>query len=176
MTIHYDDLETRPQERRRAEQGVALVSQLARVAASEISCLVGAEQVRDLAGLAALPVLRKSDLVGWQGAAPPFGGIPVRGITHVFQSPGPIYEPGSTAPDWWRLGRFLHAAGIGPGDVVHNCFGYHLTPAGHMLESGARAVGATVLPAGTGQTELQVQAAAALGSTVYVGTDRKSTV
>ena len=68
------------------------------------------------------------------------------------------------------MGRFLHAAGIGAGDVVHNCFGYHLTPAGMIFESGARAVGATVLPAGTGQTELQVTAARDVGSTAYAGT------
>ncbi|HIF77968.1 MAG TPA: phenylacetate--CoA ligase family protein, partial [Sulfitobacter sp.] len=83
---------------------------------------------------------------------------------------GPIYEPSSNDPDWWRMGRFLHAAGIGAGDVVHNCFGYHLTPAGMIFESGARAVGATVLPAGTGQTELQVTAARDVGSTAYAGT------
>ncbi|MGR3468427.1 MAG: phenylacetate--CoA ligase family protein, partial [Shimia sp.] len=87
-----------------------------------------------------------------------------------FQSPGPIYEPGGTAHDWWRFGRFLHATGVGASDVVQNCFGYHLTPAGMMFENGARAVGATTLPAGTGQTELQVQAAAALGATAYAGT------
>jgi phenylacetate-CoA ligase len=89
----------------------------------------------------------------------------------VFQSPGPIYEPGNTTgADWWRMGRFLHAAGIGAGDIVQNCFGYHLTPAGHMFESGARAVGAKVLPAGTGQTEMQVRAAADVGTTGYAGT------
>ncbi|MBL3564011.1 AMP-binding protein, partial [Rhodovulum sulfidophilum] len=89
---------------------------------------------------------------------------------HVFQSPGPIYEPGCVSTNWWRLGRFLHAAGIGAGDIVQNCFGYHLTPAGMMFENGARAVGAAVLPAGTGQTELQVRAARDVGVTAYAGT------
>lgn len=117
-----------------------------------------------------LPVLRKSDLSGWQKAAPPFGGIAVHNATHVFQSPGPIYEPGGSSPDWFRMGRFLHAAGLGPEDIVQNCFGYHLTPAGHMFESGARAVGAMVLPAGVGQTELQVTAARDIGTTAYAGT------
>ncbi|MDZ4135006.1 MAG: phenylacetate--CoA ligase family protein, partial [Paracoccaceae bacterium] len=89
---------------------------------------------------------------------------------HVFQSPGPIYEPGGISHDWWRMGRFLHACGIGPGDIVQNCFGYHLTPAGMIFESGCRAVGAVVLPAGTGQTDLQVRAAADIGTTAYTGT------
>jgi phenylacetate-CoA ligase len=134
---------------------------------------VDPEAVRDTAALARLPVTRKSALVAAQGAQPPFGGyaaLPVAAFEHVFQSPGPIYEPGRTAPDWWRLGRFLHACGIGRGDVVQNCFSYHLVPAGMMFENAARAVGATVLPAGTGQTELQVRAAADVGSTAYAGT------
>ena len=88
----------------------------------------------------------------------------------MYQSPGPSYEPGALENDWFRMGRFLHAAGIGASDTVQNCFGYHLTPAGHMFESGARAVGARVLPAGTGQTELQVAAARDVGTTAYAGT------
>src|SRR5690606_34592531 len=72
--------------------------------------------------------------------------------------------------DWWRLGRFLTASGVGRGDIVQNCFSYHLVPAGTMFENGARAVGAAVLPAGTGQTDLQVRAARDVGSTVYAGT------
>ena len=121
-------------------------------------------------GIAALPILRKSDLAARQAADPPFGGVPVQGATHLFQSPGPIYEPGALDGDWWRLGRFLRAMGVGRGDTVHNCFAYHLTPAGLMFESAARAVGARVLPAGTGQSELQARAAAHLGATAYAGT------
>ncbi|MFN7052688.1 MAG: phenylacetate--CoA ligase family protein, partial [Gemmobacter sp.] len=103
---------------------------------------------------------------------PPLGGfLPAGGaFEHVFQSPGPIYEIGRTTADWWRMGRFLHACGVGRGDIVQNCFGYHLTPAGMIFESGARAVGAAVLPAGTGQTDLQVRAAVDVGSTAYAGT------
>ncbi len=118
-------------------------------------------------------MLRKADLSAAQAAQPPFGGFtvkPAHGFAHIFQSPGPIYEPGGIEHDWWRMGRFLHAAGVGQGDVVQNCFGYHLTPAGMIFESGARAVGAAVLPAGTGQTELQVTAARDVGATAYAGT------
>lgn len=134
---------------------------------------VDAATVTDRAALARLPVLRKSELGAAQREAPPFGGFaiaPAGGFDLVFQSPGPIYEPGRADGDWWRIGRFLNACGVGRGDVVQNCFSYHLTPAGPMFESGARAVGAAVLPAGTGQTELQVAAARDLGCTVYAGT------
>src|SRR6056297_3161653 len=82
----------------------------------------------------------------------------------------PLYEPGQVSRDWWRVGRFLHAAGVGRGDIVQNCFAYHLTPAGMIFENGARAVGAAVVPAGIGQTELQARAAAHLGATAYAGT------
>lgn len=129
--------------------------------------------IKSVADLAKLPVLRKSDLIAAQSGDRPFGGLTTRslsGFSHVFQSPGPIYEPSSTDYDWWRMGRFVNAVGIGADDIVQNCFGYHLTPAGAIFESGARAVGATVLPAGTGQTELQVTAARDIGTTAYAGT------
>jgi phenylacetate-CoA ligase len=118
-------------------------------------------------------VLRKAALVEMQREDPPFGGLttrPARAFTHVFQSPGPIYEPGMDTPDWWRFARALWAGGLRPDDTVVNCFAYHLTPAGHMFDSGARAVGATVLPGGVGNTEAQVAAAADLGATAYAGT------
>ncbi|HQU67603.1 MAG TPA: phenylacetate--CoA ligase family protein [Albidovulum sp.] len=158
---YFDDLETRSADQRAAEHLLALNGQLQRN---------GMAAVADLSALAGLPVLRKSDLSARQMANPPFGGLPVRNLSHVFQSPGPIYEPGGNSLDWWRMGRFLHACGIGKGDIVQNCFGYHLTPAGMIFENGARAVGAVVLPAGTGQTDLQVRAAADIGTTAYAGT------
>ena len=174
---HFDDLETRSADQRAADLAQALPQQIARAQGlpgyGETLKEVDASQITSAAALANLPVLRKSELGKAQAGQPPFGGFttkPVTEFSHVFQSPGPIYEPSSNDPDWWRMGRFLHAAGIGAGDVVHNCFGYHLTPAGMIFESGARAVGATVLPAGTGQTELQVTAARDVGSTAYAGT------
>ncbi|SEM62291.1 phenylacetate-CoA ligase [Loktanella fryxellensis] len=169
MTTRYDDLERRAAATRVAAQLAALQSQVAQVGGSDGVSTVGGPIAR-WSDLSRLPVLRKADLAARQKADPPFGGIPVANISHIFQSPGPIYEPGGSGHDWWRFGRFLHACGIGAGDVVQNCFGYHLTPAGTMFENGARAVGAVVLPAGTGQTELQVQAAAAAGVTAYAGT------
>lgn len=158
---HYDALETRSADERAADQLEKLQGQLA---------ANGMERIGSLDDLKTLPVLRKADLVQRQTEQPPFGGIPVSNLAHVFQSPGPIYEPGGVSRDWWRMGRFLHAAGIGPNDIVQNCFGYHLTPAGMIFENGARAVGAVVLPAGVGQTELQVRAAKDVGTTAYAGT------
>ncbi|WP_116133340.1 phenylacetate--CoA ligase family protein [Tropicimonas sp. IMCC34043] len=134
---------------------------------------VDPDAVTEAAALATLPVLRKSGLGTAQTPDNPLGGFATRAVhefSYLFQSPGPLYEPGMIGEDWWRIGRFLQAAGIGAGDIVQNCFGYHLTPAGLMFDSGARAVGAAVLPAGTGQTDLQVRAAADLGTTAYAGT------
>lgn len=162
MGRYFDNLETRSADQREAEQLTALRAQLERAG---IAAELGA-----LSDLARLPVLRKSELVEGQKRSFPFGGINVQNAAHVFQSPGPIYEPGGVSHDWWRVGRFLHASGIGAGDTVQNCFSYHFVPAGLMFENGARAVGARVFPAGTGQTELQVRAAVDIGTTAYAGT------
>ncbi|SNT73071.1 phenylacetate--CoA ligase family protein [Paracoccus seriniphilus] len=177
MIGHYDELETRSQDAREAALARELSATLARAktapALARLLREVDPARVVDRAALARLPVIRKAELSQAQKKNPPFGGYttrPVAEFDHVFQSPGPIYEPGRREGDWWRLGRFLHASGVGRGDIVQNCFGYHLTPAGMMFESGARAVDAAVLPAGTGQTELQVRAAVDIGSTCYAGT------
>ncbi len=177
MEDTYDALEGRSSEQRASELSTALSAQIARARAlpgySGILDGVETEGVTTVAALSELPVLRKSDLATRQSDAMPFGGLTTlaaSGFDRLFQSPGPIYEPAKVSKDWWRLGRFLHAAGVGPDDVIQNCFGYHLTPAGHIFENGADAVGAAVIPAGTGQTELQVEAARALGATAYAGT------
>ncbi|MEM6740183.1 MAG: AMP-binding protein [Pseudomonadota bacterium] len=177
MTRHYDDLETRSPEGRAHTLMQSLPAQVRAAARlpgyAESLAGVDAAQITTREALATLPVLRKSALGAAQNAHPPLGGFtttPPTGFAHLFQSPGPLYEPGQRGNDWWRIGRFLYALGIGAGDIVQNCFGYHLTPAGHIFEDGARAVGATVIPAGTGQTELQARAAAHLGATAYAGT------
>ncbi|SLN25763.1 Phenylacetate-coenzyme A ligase [Roseovarius litorisediminis] len=177
MSQYFDYLETRSAEQRADAIASVLPQQIAHAQglAGYGEALSGIEsgRIRSVADLARLPVLRKSDLGKAQAAGAPFGGLttrPASDFAHVFQSPGPIYEPGGDAHDWWRMGRFLNACGIGKGDIVQNCFGYHLTPAGMIFENGARAVGAAVLPAGTGQTELQARAAADIGVTAYAGT------
>ena len=187
MSEHFDALETRDPEQRETALLAALAAQVANARANAPA---GAERfaglaatVNSRAALAALPVLHKSELLERQRATlanDAFGGFaaigwgarrpPARRATHVFVSPGPIHEPESARPDYWRMGRALFAAGFRPGDLVHNSFSYHFTPAGAMMDSGAVAIGCTVFPAGTGQTELQLQAMADLRPDAYVGT------
>ena len=173
---HFDSLETRSADQRAADLARDLPGLIAHAKTTSAMAAslaeVDAAAITSVEALAGLPVIRKADLSGAQKKHPPLGGFlpPGGAFEHVFQSPGPIYEIGRTTADWWRMGRFLHACGIGRGDIVQNCFGYHLTPAGMIFESGARAVGAAVLPAGTGQTDLQVRAAVDVGSTAYAGT------
>ena len=170
MSEFFDALELRTADERRADQEQALRAQLKRVRAAPGSWLAKAPEISGLDELCRLPVLRKSELAAGQKQNPPFGTVPVGEHAHIFQSPGPIYEPGGVSHDWWRMGRGLFAAGIRDTDIVQNCFSYHLTPAGMMFENAARAIGARVVPAGIGQTELQVRAAHDIGTTAYVGT------
>ncbi len=176
MADYFDSLETRSADQRAAAMAAMLPAQIGNAVANAPAMAarlasVDPAKIVDRAALQTLPVLRKSELGAAQAENPPFGGFAVAAnFAHVFQSPGPIYEPAGRGDDWWRLGRFLHATGVHSDDVVQNCFSYHLTPAGLMFESAAKAVGATVFPAGTGQTELQVRAAAQLGVTAYAGT------
>ena len=174
---NYDSLETRDPEAREAEMFATLRDHLrAAMRAPAIARLlegVEPDAVTDRSALATLPVIRKSELMALQTDSPPFGGLTpgtVEDYANVFASPGPIFEPAPRRPDPFRLARALFAAGLRKGDLVHNTFSYHFTPAGAMLEGGARAIGCTVFPAGIGQTELQVQVIARLRPNAYVGT------
>ena len=183
----HDALETRDPAQREAALMVALARQVSHAQAHApafAASLAGvdAAQVVDRAALARLPVIRKHELLERQrrtDAPDAFGGFSALGwgatpkarrALRVFASPGPIHEPEGSDPDYWRMARALHAAGLREGDLAHNGFSYHFTPAGAMMESGAFALGCTVFPAGTGQTELQVQAMAALKPAAYIGT------
>jgi phenylacetate-CoA ligase len=178
MGDFYDARETRDPARRELELMAALPGAL--VYASRESpyyreALAGheLEAVRSRDALARLPLTRKSDLAALQEAVPPFGGLnatPASGLARMFMSPGPIFEPEGRRPDYWRTARTLFAAGFRRGDVVLNCFSYHLTPAGSMLETGLHELGCAVIPGGVGQTELQAQAIARLRPSGYVGT------
>jgi len=177
-SAHFDALETRdPELRERALLAVlpGLVAHAQARAPAFVRLLDGvdAAAVTSREALARLPVTRKSDLAQLQKDARPFGGFAAASwgaLAHVYASPGPIYEPDGRGADWWRLARALYAAGFRRGDLVHNTFSYHMTPAGFMLESGAHALGCTVFPGGTGQSEQQVQAMADLQPSGYVGT------
>ena len=131
------------------------------------------EKINSREALARLPVTRKSDLASLQKELPPLGGLnatPVEKLAKLFVSPGPIYEPEGRGADWWRTARGLFAGGFRAGDRVANTFAYHFTPAGSMLESGAAALGCTVVPTGVGQTEMQVATIRDLGINAFVGT------
>jgi phenylacetate-CoA ligase len=184
MNDHFDTLETRSPAEREAAQMAALPSQIAHAqrhsaAFADILKGVDAASVDSRAALARLPVTRKSELLERQKATraqggDPFGGFAalVRGpaMSRVFASPGPIYEPEGAGRDYWRSGRALFAAGFRAGELVHNSFSYHMTPGAFILESGAHAVGCTVFPAGTGQTEQQLDAMVDLKPAAYTGT------
>lgn len=178
MGKYYDTLETRSEDERANDLALELPKKIANAQKNSTGFAtlladVDASKVTDISALAKLPVLRKSDLTAAQKEHAPLGGfsaVSMHQTQQIFQSPGPIYEMGQKSHDWWRFGRFLHALGIGAGDVVQNTFSYHFTPAGAMFENAAEAVGATVFPAGPGQTELQARAAADLGVTCYAGT------
>ncbi len=179
---HFDTLETRDPELRERAQLAALREQIAYAQAHAPwfgRALSGIDPMKidSRAALASIPVVRKSELLKLQKADRPFGGFAAAGwgrahrhARQVFASPGPIYEPEGNRPDYWRLARALHAAGFRAGDLAHNCFSYHFSPAGSMLDTGLRALECTVFPGGTGQTEQQVQAMAELKPDGYVGT------
>ena len=181
MSSFFDDLETQSADQRAQRLAQLLPDQIDRAQGlpgyADTLGGVDASAVRSPADLAALPVLRKAELGAAQKASGPLGGLtalPASGFAHVFQSPGPIYEPGGVSHDWWRMGRFLAACGIGAGDIVQNCFGYHLTPAGMIFENGARAVGGGALfpslrqeYADRGIACLQCYATADLGNIAY---------
>ncbi|ALU89818.1 phenylacetyl-CoA-ligase protein [Herbaspirillum rubrisubalbicans M1] len=134
---------------------------------------VDAAAIDSRAALAQLPVTRKSDLKELQTRERPFGGLnttPARQLRRLFVSPGPIYDPEGQGADWWRFASALKALGLQGGHILQNCFAYHFTPAAFMVEGAAARLGCAVIPAGIGQTELQVNAMAALKPDAYVGT------
>jgi phenylacetate-CoA ligase len=179
---YFDELETRDPEVRQEAQFNALAEQLANAKANAPAF---AESLKDVdpaevlsrAALAKLPIVRKSELLERQKMPfedrNPFGGltaVKTGRLGRIYASPGPIYDPEALRPDYWRLARALYAAGFRRGNIVHNTFSYHLTPAGSMLESGAHAIGCPVIPAGTGNTEQQVRTIADVKPRYYVGT------
>jgi phenylacetate-CoA ligase len=184
MSKHYDTLETRGSPERETALMAALPAQIAHAQAHAPAFAgilegIDAQSVTSRATLAKLPVTRKHELLERQQAARQaggdvFGGFSAMGyganMPRVFASPGTIYEPDSTRKDYWRMARAMYAAGFRPGQLLHNSFSYHFVPAGAMMESGAHALGCTVFPGGTGQTEQQVQAMAELRPAGYIGT------
>ncbi len=184
MTDFFDVLETRDNAQREAALLTELPHQIAHAkqssaAFAEILGTIKSETITSRQALADLPVTRKHELLERQQAnraqgGDVFGGFSAVGfgarMPRVFASPGPIYEPEGGARDYWRMARAMFAAGFRPGELIHNSFSYHFVPAGSMMESGAHALGCTVFPGGTGQTEQQVQAMRELQPAGYIGT------
>ncbi|MTI09502.1 phenylacetate--CoA ligase family protein [Curvivirga aplysinae] len=178
MTEFFDALETRDEAKREADQLTLLKKQLAHAKVNSAHYAkaladIDVDNFNSLSDLASLPLTRKSDLLQAQQDNPPFGGLNATApsdLLRVFMSPGPIADPEGHADDWWRMGRAAYAAGLRKGDIVLNCFSYHHTPAGHMFETAAKAVGCAVYPGGVGQTDAQVAAIQHFGISAYVGT------
>ena len=182
MSKYYDALETRNTAEREAALMAALPTQVAHAQKSSpafAKTLAGVNpaSINNRQSLAQLPVIRKYELLAQQQAlraTDVFGGFAAVGfgkaMPRVFASPGTIYEPEGARPDYWRMARAIYAAGFRAGELAHNCFSYHFTPAGSMMETGAHAIGCTVFAGGTGQTEQQVAAMAELKPAGYVGT------
>lgn len=175
---YYDSLETRLPAEREAWLMDRLPRQVAHAKQKSayfrrLFADFDANAIHSRAALATLPVTNKSDLLALQKADSPFGGLnatPLAGMSRIFASPGPIYDPEGRGQDWWRIGRALFAAGISTGDLVYNTFSYHFTPAGFMFEGAAHKLGCPVFPAGIGQTELQVRTIGDLKPVAYAGT------
>ena len=184
MKTHMDALETRDPAARESALLAALPGQIAHAqknapAFAEILKDINAADITSRNALAKLPVIRKYELLEKQKASRAAGGSVFGGFSavsygqqmpRVFSSPGPLYEPEGSRPDYWRMARAIAAAGFQSGELIHNCFSYHFTPAGSMMETGAHALGCTVFPGGIGQTEQQVQAMAELQPAGYIGT------
>ncbi len=174
---HFDSLEIREPAAREADLFARLPAAIANAMAAPgwARYLAGVDPktITSRAVLAKLPLLRKSSLLGLQKDTPPFGGFnvtPPGQAKRLFMSPGPIFEPESHGHDAGGCARALFAAGIRAGDVVHNCFSYHLTPAAFFFEDGAHVLGCAVIPGGVGNTEAQLDAAAQFKPSAYVGT------
>ncbi len=184
MKTHMDALETRDPSARESALLAALPVQIAHAqknapAFAEILKDINAADITSRNALAKLPVIRKYELLEKQKASRAAGGSVFGGFSavsygqqmpRVFSSPGPLYEPEGSRPDYWRMARAIAAAGFQSGELIHNCFSYHFTPAGSMMETGAHALGCTVFPGGIGQTEQQVHAMAELQPAGYIGT------
>ena len=175
---HFDALETLEPAERESRLMARLPRQIAHAKERSpyfagVFAGIDADGVDSRRALAALPVLRKRELIDLQQEEKPFGGLaatPLAGLGRIFSSPGPIYDPEGRGGDWWRFGRALFAAGFRAGDLVHNTFSYHFTPAGFMVDGAAQKIGCCVFPAGTGQSELQVAAINELRPRAYAGT------
>ena len=177
MSDFFDNLETQSHDKRQADLLARLSAQVAHAKDNtagfgRVFSDVDAPSVSSLEALSELPITRKPDLVAMQKDNPPFGGFAAKNagsMPRLFMSPGPIMDP-SGPGDWWSAARAGYAAGLRAGDIVMNCFSYHFTPAAFLFEGGAREIGCAVIPAGVGNTDMQITAASGYQANAYVGT------
>ena len=178
MPTYYDALETRDPQLRQTELIHAVANQVTHAKNNsayykKLFAGINAADITSPNTIAKLPITRKSELINLQKITPPFAGINTYRkdkLKYIFASPGPIFEPATTDKNYWRFARALFAAGFRDGDLVQNCFSYHLTPAGAMGDDGCHALGCTVIPGGVGNTELQVTTMQTLRPNAYIGT------
>ncbi|WP_421780605.1 phenylacetate--CoA ligase family protein [Kiloniella litopenaei] len=178
MTDYFDHKETRSQDERENDQLLRLQKCLSEAKEKapyyrEALVDIDPQKITSIKDLAALPVVRKSNLIEMQSSSSPFGGlgqVSTGEMARLFLSPGPIVEPQGIDGDIWRVARALHAVGLRKGGVAHNCFAYHFTPAGIMFDFAARTLDCAVFPGGVGQTESQVQAINRFQADTYMGT------
>src|SRR5215471_7296864 len=176
-TEHYDELEISDPDARERAQFARVVETVrrAKMASGWARQLGGLDPAwaASRAGLAKLPLLRKSELPALQQADPPFGGFNVTlpgKARRLMMSPGPIFEPECETPDGYGAARALFASGFRPRDIVHNAFSYHLTPGAFIFESGLHALGCPAIPGGVGNVDQQIEAIAHFKPSGYVGT------
>jgi phenylacetate-CoA ligase len=178
MSEYFDSLEIREPAEREASLLLSLQKQIKNAKANAPAYAqklqdIDPQSLDSIEAIVKFPITRKSDLIGRQKAARPFGGLTALNqddLRYIFASPGPIYEPGTRRADYWRLARAAYAAGFRKGELIHSAFSYHLTPAGAMVDTAAHQIGCAVIPAGIGQTDLQLQTIADLRPDGYIGT------
>ena len=171
-TNFFDNLETRSEDERNSNHLNKLNLLINAAKNNKNQSIRLNSDLKGLDDLVSIPVSRKSDLILEQQKNPPFANLNVSDIknfAHIYRSPGPIYDLDGHTKDWWRFSRALHAANIGYGDIVQNCFSYHFTPAGAMFEEAAKILKCTVFPAGGENTDLQLEVMNTIGTTAYVG-------
>ena len=174
----YHEHETESAAARANRQWQALRSVVARAASFEgefrerlAAASIVPDEIRSPEDFTSIPVLRKKDLSRLQrekGLSWFLSCAPGE-LSRIYQSPGPIYDPEGRAPDYWGWAQAFYAAGFRAGDLAQMTFSYHLTPAGLMLEEPLRALGCAVIPAGPGNTAVQLQLMEELPVTGFVG-------
>jgi phenylacetate-CoA ligase len=130
-------------------------------------------QIATIKDLEKLSITEKADLVAMQKKSPPFGGfngIAPEGLRRIFVSPGPIYEPWEMVYEDKRWAQGLFANGFRAGDLCQITFNFHLVPFAFMLDASLNLLGCRSIPAGVGNTELQVKIMKDLKVSGFLGT------